>query len=169
MLLNDWNIQSRAHTCTVTGKHFGPGDRVYSALYKRRNVYERVDLCQEAWNARNDNIAPLSAWQSEYTPPPAAPPETLKKDTAEGLLRGLIQENNPASTNARYILALMLERKKLLRPIDRQQPDPENPAQTLIVYEHTKTSEVWLILDPDLKLTDLQKVQEEVAALLTTS
>jgi len=64
--------------------------------------------------------------------------------------------------NARYILALMLERKKVVRQIERQR----NEGLSVLVYEHIPTGEVWLIEDPGLKLGELKAVQEEVSHLL---
>jgi hypothetical protein len=74
-----------------------------------------------------------------------------------------MKENDPASLRSRYILALMLERKKLLRQVDRQRSEE---ILTILVYEHLPTGEVWLIEDPGLKLNELTSVQSEVAALL---
>ena len=122
MLTQEWNIQSRALQCAVSGRPFEKGERVFSALYWREGQYVRVDLGAEAWRARNDNIEPLSAWQTDFVPPAPPEPETLRKDDAESLLRRLVAENAPGTRNARYILALMLERKKVLRQIERQRP-----------------------------------------------
>ena len=162
MLTQEWNIQSRALQCAVSGRPFEKGERVYSALYWRDGQYVRIDLAAEAWKARNDNIEPLSAWQSDFVPPAPPPPETLKKDDAESLLRRLIAENAPGTRNARYILALMLERKRVLRQIERQKQD----GIAVLVYEHIPSSEVWLIEDPGLKLGELTAVQDEVSRLL---
>src|SRR5476651_1796755 len=162
MLSQEWNIQSRALQCGVSGRPFEKGERVFSALYWREGQYVRVDLCAEAWDARNENIEPLSAWQTEFVPPAPPAPETLRKDDAESLLRRLITDNSAAMRNARYILALMLERKKVVRQIERQR----NEGLSVLVYEHIPTGEVWLIEDPGLKLGELQSVQEEVAHLL---
>jgi len=120
LLSQEWNIQSRSLQCAVSGRPFEKGEKVFSALYWREGQYVRVDLNEESWKARNDNIEPLSAWQTEFVPPPPAPPETLKKDDAESLLRRLISENAASTRNARYILSLMLERKKVVRQIERQ-------------------------------------------------
>ena len=95
----------------------------------------------------------VSAWQTEFVPPPPPAPEALKKDDAESLLRRLITENAPNTRNARYILALMLERKKVVRQIERKR---EEGVATL-VYEHIPTGEVWLIEDPGLKLGRTQR------------
>ena len=56
----------------------------------------------------------------------------------------------------------MLERKKVLRQIERQKQD----GASVLVYEHLPTGEVWLIDDPGLKLGELTTVQDEVARLL---
>jgi len=162
MLTQEWNIQPRALQCAASGRPFEKGERVFSALYWREGQYERVDLAAEAWNARNENIEPLSAWQTDFVPPAPPPPEALRKDDAESLLRRLIADNTPGMRNARYILALMLERKKVVRQIERQR----NEGLSVLVYEHLPTGEVWLIEDPGLKLGELQLVQEEVAHLL---
>lgn len=162
MLTQEWNIQSRSLQCAVSGRPFEKGEMVYSALYWREGQYARVDLNEESWKARNDNIEPLSAWHTEFVPPPPPAPEALRKDDAESLLRRFIAENKPETRNARYILALMLERKKVVRQIDRQR----NDGQSIMVYEHIPTGEVWLIEDPGLKLNELVAVQDEVAKLL---
>jgi hypothetical protein len=162
ILTQEWNIQARALQCAASGRPFEKGETVFSALYWRDGQYVRTDLNEESWKARNDNIEPLSAWQTEFVLPPPAAPETLKKDDAESLLRRLIAENAPATRNARYILALMLERKKVVRQIERQR----NDGLSVLVYEHLPSGEVWLIEDPGLKLGELKSVQEEVAHLL---
>ena len=165
MLTQEWKIQSRALQCAVSGRPFEKGERVFSALYWREGQYQRVDLCAEAWQARNDNIEPLSAWQTDFVPPPPPEPETLRKDDAESLLRRLVAENAPGTLNARYILALMLERKKVVRQIERQRQE----GQSILVYEHLPSGEVWLIEDPGLKLGELSAVQDEVAHLLAST
>lgn len=162
MLTQEWNIQSRALQCAVSGRPFEKGERVFSALYWRDGHYVRVDLGVETWNARNENIEPLSAWQTDFVAPAPPAPEPLKKDDAENLLRRLIAENAPGTRNARYILALMLERKKVLRQVERQRRE----GVSILIYEHLRSGEVWLIEDPGLKLGELSAVQDEVAHLL---
>jgi hypothetical protein len=162
MVTQEWNIQARALQCAASGRPFAKGERVFSALYWREGQYVRVDLGAEAWRARNDNIEPVSAWQTDFVPPPPPEPETLRKDDAESLLRRLVSDHAPGTRNACYILALMLERKKALRQIERQR----RAGASILVYEHLPSGEVWLIEDPGLKLGELSAVQDEVAHLL---
>jgi hypothetical protein len=164
MVNQDWHVQPRGRACTATGREFHEGEPVYSALFWRNGQYEREDYSEEGWNSRNDNIRPLSHWKDGYEPPPPTPPEPLKKDDAEGWLRALLAENDPAKRNTRYILALMLERKRILRPIDTQRREPDGAK--ILVYEHLPTADTWIIEDPGLHLDQLDAVQEEVATLL---
>lgn len=156
----DWEIKSRAHACARTGTEFHPGEMFYTMLIREGDGFRREDLSEEAWAARNDNIQPFSFWRSKYEPPAPPRPEPLPRDDAEGLLRRLVAENNPAHTNARYILALMLERKRMLRPVESQDED-------MLVYEHVATGETIVLANPHLSFEQIPAVQKEVSALLS--
>lgn len=155
----DWEIKSRGHICTRTGREFVPGETFFTMLVREGEGFRREDLCEEAWESRNDNIQPFSFWRSKYEPPAPPPPEPLPKDDAESLLRRLIAEDDPAYRNVRYILALMLERKRLLRPMESQDDD-------MLVYEHVATGETIVLENPRLGFDQIPAVQREVSALL---
>jgi hypothetical protein len=87
----------------------------------------------------------------------------LKKETAESLLRKLMQEDRPEHANTIYILAVMLERRRLLLERDVQ---VREDGMKLRIYEYRKTNETFVIPDPELKLAELEHVQEEVVAML---
>ena len=63
---------------------------------------------------------------------------------------------------AAYILAVMLERKRLLKVKQQITRD----GQRVFIYEHPKTGDVFTIADPGLHLDQLQEVQQDVARLL---
>ncbi len=155
----DWEIKSRAHACARTEKEFAPGEIFYTLLIREGDGFRREDLCEEAWESRNENIQPFSFWRSKYEPPAPPPPEPLPRDDAEGLLRRLVAENDPAYKNVRYILAVMLERKRMLRPVESSDPD-------MLVYEHVATGETLVLSNPHLSLEQIPAVQREVSALL---
>lgn len=163
----DWSIQSRADRCARTGREFAAGEHFYTLLFRGPQGFHREDLSEAAWadlrqNDTEKNHQPFSFWRSRYEPPPPAAPEPLAKQTAEDLLRRYMEENDATHANARYILALMLERKRLLKPVETQSTAD---GRTLI-YQHAKTGEVFVIPDPALRLDQIAAVQNEVAQLL---
>lgn len=162
-LANDWPIKHRADACAITNRPFAPGEQFYTLLFRDGNGYRREDLSEEAWSTRNENIRPFSFWKTRYEPPPAAPPEALAKENAEELLRRLLAEN--AQPNACYVLAVMLERKRILKQIKSEQTE-NGPV---LIYEHAKNGDVFIVPDVQLRLDELEAVQNEVAQLLKSA
>jgi len=161
-LTSEWPIKHRADACARTQRPFQPGEAFYTLLFREGDGFRREDLSEEAWNQRNDNIQPFSFWKSRYEPPPAAPPEPLAKETAEDLLRRLLAENNPANANAVYVLAVMLERKRVLKQVKTEQTDD----RPVLIYEHAKSGDALIVPDARLRLDEIEHVQEEVSHLL---
>jgi hypothetical protein len=168
-VVSDWTIQPRAECCDLTGRAFVDGEPFFTLLYRdKHDALHRRDVSEEAWRTLREagpaSEPPFSFWRSKFTAPAAAPAETLPKEDAESLLRRFLREGRPEQARAAYILALMLERKRLLRPTDTQ----EDPArgERLLMYEHVRTGETLVVADPRLRLDQLEDVQREVAELL---
>ncbi len=158
----DWEIKGRSHTCTRSGAPFVEGEFFYTLLFRDDAGFRREDISEDAWQTRNDNIEPFSFWRTKYEPPAPPPPEPIRKNDAESLLRALIDANDPRYRNAIYILALMLERKRMLRPVDA-------PDDDTLVYELPSTGETFILANPHLSMEQIPAVQLEVADLLDSS
>ena len=161
-----WSIKSRSRECAGSEKTFEDGETIYAALFPDPDSsgYLRKDFCEEAWNERGDDAeAPFSQWKTTFEAPVAEEKtEDVVQEDPESLLRRLIEEEEEHTENARYILAVMLERQKLLRETDTQQL----PTGVLRVYEHRKTGDVFIIKDPQIALADVESVQDEIRELL---
>jgi hypothetical protein len=160
-LPNEWAIKHRADACAATQRPFAPGEYFYTLLFHDDNGYRREDLSEEAWRNRNENIRPFSFWKSRYEllPPPSVEP--LPKENAEQLFHRLIASENPPA-NACYVLAAMLERKRVIKQIKTE----ESANGRVLIYEHGETGDVFIVPDPRLRLDELETVQNEVAQLL---
>lgn len=160
----EWSIQGRSHACSATGREFAEGEFFYTLLFDETAGFRREDLCEEAFAGRAaDAPAPYSFWRSKYVPPAPPPPEPLGKQTAEDLLRRYMDEQSPQHANARYLLAVMLERKRILKEIEVKK---DGGGRVTRIYEHPKTGEVFVIPDPQLRLDQLAALQVELSQLL---
>ncbi len=155
----DWEIRKRSELCTATQRPFAEGEFFYTALYREGDGFRREDVSEEAWGTRSEEPRPFSFWRSKFEMPPPPPPEPLAKQDAESILRRLVEEQAETTRNARYILALMLERKRILKPMPTED-------DSVMVYEHAQTGETFLIPNPRLRLEQVPEVQREVSALL---
>jgi hypothetical protein len=164
-IIQDWKIRSRAHRCIDTERDFEDGECVVTGIFAdpESDGYLRKDFCLEAWERLKTELQPFSFWQGTYhAPEPEHDPQDLGKESPEAMLRRMIDDDESYTENARYILALMLERKKILIPVDTQ----ELESRRMLFYEHKENGDVFVVADPQLHLDQIEAVQEEVALLL---
>jgi len=162
-MAQDWDIKPRSEACSKCETPFADRQIYYSALVFGQLGYVRADYCGACWEPIEKAGAPYSTWKGMYRMPPPKPEDPLKKETAEALLRRLIEADDRANVNVAYILAVMLERKRIL--VERDVHVRDDGAM-IRVYEHRQTGETFLIRDPRLGLDQIETVQQEVVAML---
>ena len=163
--MQTWNIRSRASQCALSAAPCTEGEQLYTAIYfdPETSGYLRRDVSLAAWEQELSERTPLACWKTRYDPEPAEEkPEIAPKENAQALLTRLIEEDDPKTENARYILALMLERKRIIAPTAVK----EGETGRMLFYENKKTGEIYIVRDPELHLHEMAQVQDEVAMLL---
>lgn len=159
---SEWNIRSCADECAACRKKFADSESLTSRLRFSAEGYVREDFCAACWPGRAAD-GEVSAWASRWRAPAPKAPEPLKKETAESLLRELMETDDPSKGNVIFILAVMLERRRILAEKEVQlQPD----GRKIRVYEHKQTGESFVVSDPQLRLKEIESVQREVMDLL---
>lgn len=161
----NWSIRSRAHECALTSRPFEDGESFHTAIYfdPQENGYIRRDVCNDAWKQELEERKPVAAWKTIYSKVIVeARPEITPKESAMELLQRFIEDGDPMTENARYILALMLERKRQIS----QTAEKEVDGHKMLFYENKKTGEIFIVRDPELRLDEVAQIQEEVATVL---
>src|SRR6266571_7438321 len=164
--MTEWKIQSRAHACAACSKSFADQEAYHTLLFDEKAEFQRSDICENCWQTQyshgvRDRKGFVSYWHGIYEAP-QAPVEPIQRETAESLLRKLIEENDPRFIPAGYILAVMLERKRVLKVKEQLVRD----GRRVFIYEQPRTGDLFTIIDPNLQLNQLEHVQHDVAALL---
>jgi hypothetical protein len=163
--MNEWNIQSRAHACEACQRSFADQQVYHTLLFDVPPELRRTDICETCWQRQFADAAIqkglISRWQGIYEAPPPVV-DAIQKETAETVLRKLIEQNDPRYAPAGYILAVMLERKRILKVKEQIIRD----GKRTFIYEQPRTGDIFTITDPDLHLNQLEEVQRDVAALL---
>ena len=167
MTMNEWNIQSRAAACESCARPFADKQSLHTLLFDEHAEFlRRMDICDACWQGQFSDGARerkgfISHWQGIFeVPPPVV--DAIQKETAETLLRKLIEQNDPRYAPAAFILAVMLERKRILKVKEQIIRD----GRRVFIYEQPGTGDVFTIADPDLRLDQLEAVQRDVAGLL---
>lgn len=160
----EWNLRACADQCAACPRKFADREAVMSRLRFTPDGYLREDYCAACWPGRQPGPeAEVSAWAASWIAPAPPAPEPLRKETAESLLRELMETDDPSRRNVIFILAVMLERRRILAEREVQlQPD----GRKIRVYEHKQTGESFVVPDPQLRLREIETVQREVMELL---
>ncbi len=166
-VMSEWNIQSRAYACQSCETAFADKQPFHTLLVEEKQEYRRLDICPACWAAQyrdgaNNRKGFISQWHGIFQAPPLAPPDPILKESAESLLRKLIETGDPKYGPVCYILAVMLERKRVLKVKDQIQRE----GGRIFIYEHSKTGDLFTITDPNLQLNQLEEVQRDTANLL---
>ncbi len=167
-IILDWKIRSRNPKCEHTGKDFVDGEKFYTCIFEgtEEEGFVRRDYAASVWEEVKPKLdpKPFSRWKSVFEVPVVEEDkDAIQDNSAEGMLRRMLDEDDPTTENTRYILALMLERKKTLLPVDVK----ETETRRLLFYEHKDSGDVFIVADPRLKLDELESIQAEVAFLLS--
>ena len=158
------HLQPLATTCLVSGQPFAEGDRVASFLVRTTTLeVVRYDVLETnaAQFAPEGFVA--CRWAQVFKLRTHENPERALKLSAENLFVTLADPANELtveSTRLVQFLALLLERKKLLRPRGQSADGAKN------VYEHAKTKERFEVPVGELTPEFFVAVQEQLSVLV---
>jgi hypothetical protein len=161
----EMNLQPLATGCYVSGEPFIEGARVASYLVRATTLeVVRYDLLEKhvAGFAPEGFIA--CRWVQAFKPRRGEEnADRALKLNAENLFLTLadpLNELNAESTRLVQFLALMLERKKILRPKGRSADGEKN------LFEHAKTKQMFAVPVGELTNEFFVAVQEQLSVLV---
>jgi len=164
----DLNLQPLARACFISGEVFQEGQRVVSLLVRSTEMeINRYDVLESRQGELAVEGQRVCSWVQLYKPRQKSDnPDRALKMTAENLFLTLADPSNePNAETLRLIqfLALMLERKRILRPKGTR-ADGEGIARSL--YEHAGTRQLFAVPQADFSPAFFVSVQAQLSLLL---
>ena len=161
----EMHLQPLATHCFVSGEAFVEGARVASYLVRTATLeIVRHDVLESHAAGFTPTGHVACRWVQVFKPRRAGEnPDRALKLTAENLFVTLVDpstEPTPENTRLVQFLALMLERKKILRPRGRSADGTKN------VFEHAKTKQMFEVPVGELTPEFFVAVQEQLTVLV---
>jgi hypothetical protein len=157
----DLKLQRPRGVCARTGRGLAAGEPMVSALVREAGGLVRIDCAAEAWEGPPP--ATLAWWRSIYTPAAAAGPTLAPADVLLDVLEEM--EGRPAEAALRYLIALQLVRRKVLRIVEETSADAPPDGETLVVACRKRRSE-YRVAQVAAEQAAADGVQERLQALL---
>ncbi len=113
MAQQQWDVQRPQGCCVVTGQTIEEGEAFYTVLFEEGESFRRADYCVDAWKGPPDG-----AYCHFMTRLPVKEKRKrvfVNDDLLVSFFVRLAQETEPTRVQFRFVIALMLMRKRLLR------------------------------------------------------
>lgn len=178
MTQQPFTIGRSSGACVATGRAFSPGDRRVTALVEREPApgepegLERLDFCERAWDDGHRPERLFGFWRS-VVPEPHAKAKLLIDDDQLLALFEQMGEEAPQTDSVRreafrFVLALLLVRKRLLR-----HEGGRREAGRAIMLVRSRGPEGWdpasplvEVADPELDESSIEMVSEMLGQAL---
>jgi hypothetical protein len=158
----DYEIQRCSRRCSATERELKDGETCYSVLVAEGGQVVRRDYSAEAWQGPPEDA--VGWWKSTVVDPNAGRPHWAPNDVMLSYFERLMED--PAAEDARYVLALLLVRRRVLR-VEAHEQDHAGRA-TLVL--HSSRGEC------DYRVAEMlptperaAAIQQQLAELLQTS
>jgi hypothetical protein len=153
-------IQQHTRVCAATGRPLQPGDKYFSALFDEAGQFVRKDFSAEGWPGPPEHAFAL--WQGRVPDLHHKRRLTFDDDLLMECFERLAEDSDPARVQFRYVLALLLLRRKRLKFEDVQRKGDVDCLR----LKCPRNGNEYEVLDPRLAEADVGRVQDEVFRLL---
>jgi len=165
MAIDDYSVSKSSRTCGLTGRALKPGESCVATLRETQDgQLERVDYALDAWPDAKRSSRFFSMWRTRV-PDDDGPRRAFVDDEAlVDLFIRLEGETKRERQAFRYVLALVLLRKRLLRFEGRRQ---EADAEIWLLRPRgTSDGPAMEVADPGLDDADVVAVHEQLGEIL---
>ena len=163
MIASEWKLPPRAETCAACGRAFEDGQTIQACIHLTREGFVRTDLCPDC--PRPSEPEPLGVWRTRFRLPEKEPKPQFDRGGLLGLLAQTAEADDPQTLKFRFVLALLLWRKKALRLTTTVRAD----GTELWRFVEPKTDQRYDVRRPELTEDDLARLSAQLEALLSAA
>jgi hypothetical protein len=157
----EWEIGGKAVNCAECGKAFDEEEELFSALFDDQAAFARKDYCVGCWDGGGARAA-FSFWRTRVPRRDEPVRRIVDDDVLIDLFQRLEGAEEENRRNFRFVVALLLMRRKVLRYVELKR---EADGSALVLHDRIRGCRCE-VADPGLTEEQIQQVTEEVAQLL---
>ena len=158
----DYEIHRCTRRCAATDRELAVGETCYSVLVPEGAVVVRRDYSVEAWQQAPDHA--IGWWKTTIVDPHAGRPHWAPNDVMLNYFERLLED--PAAEDARYVLALLLVRRRVLRVEGHEKDD--RGRDTLVLHCGRNDTD-YRVVETMPSPERAAAIQQQLAELLQTT
>jgi hypothetical protein len=161
--MTEYAIQPLSLRCAQTGRELKPGETCYSVLRESPDGFVRTDYCAEVWTG--PPAGAVGFWRSVVSQGAKERRAIVDDSVLMDCFVRLAESPEATKRNFRFILALLLLRRKALKLVGSAQ----DGGLDVLVLRDSGSGEQHRVINPDLSDEQLAAMQTEVERVLQSS
>jgi len=156
----DYEIQANTRRCAATGQELRAGERVYTVLVEQDGKFVRQDYSSAGWQGPPDGA--FGFWVGRVPAEGEQRRLHIDEDLLADCFERLEGQTDPSRINFRYVVALLLMRRKRFKFEEVRTED----EQEVLYLRCARTRNQYRVVNPRLTDPEMNAVQEEVFKIL---
>lgn len=161
--MSNWNLRRQRIACAACGASFADGARYFSLLSTAAGEVARVDHCADCWARRDAAGSDLFWWRTRHTEQPRRGP-ALNLEALEALFVALEGRNDLRVKELRFLLCLLLMRKRRLKTVRMSRPEGSGALGAFVVRRPRRQEEFEVAVF-EFQRERLSELREELRAI----
>lgn len=155
----DYEVQRPTKQCAATGRDLAPGETYYSVLTAEGAELQRIDYSEDGWQGPPEDA--VGWWKSRVPDTKSKRRHWAPNDVMLQFFDELAAQQD--KQDMRYVLALLLVRRRVMRQEDTESDEQGREHMVLYCPRRDETYKIAVVV-PDAQRAD--EIQEELAKLL---
>jgi hypothetical protein len=160
--MEEWEIEKPVGTCYGTGRKIEYNEEYYGALVETEQGLQRRDFCTDYWQSQRPDV--FCFWKTKLPQPGQKKAQFIDDDMLMSFFDRLAQETEQEKINFRFVLALILMRKRRLKYDSSEIKDDREIWHLRITGE----KEIVMVTNPHLEEAQIEQLSSQIGEILQT-
>ncbi len=158
--MDEWEINKALGQCSGTGRKIEYGEEYFAALLETEQGLQRRDFCSDYWQAEKPEV--FCYWRTKLPSPDQKKQVFVDDEMLMSFFERLAEETEQEKVNFRFVLALVLMRKRRLK-YDSSKIEAEKEIWCLRVAGDKRIVEV---VNPHLDEKQIEQLSSQIGQIL---
>jgi len=158
--MDEWVIDKPLGQCCATGRTIEPGEEYYATLVQTEQGFVRRDFCADYWGEHKPEV--FCYWKAKLATPDQKKNLFVDDDMLMAFFDRLATETEQEKINFRFVLALVLMRRRRLK-YDSSKTDAGKDIWRLRI---TGTQDFVEVVNPNLGESQVSQLTTHIGEIL---
>jgi len=160
--MSEWEINKPLGQCSGTEKTIESGEEYFAALIETEEGLQRRDFCAEYWESQKPDV--FCHWKTRLPEPGQKKQLFVDDQMLMAFFERLEKETEQEKINFRFVLAMILMRKRILKYDETKTVDDKEIWRLRIVGD----KRIVEVINPHLDEEQIEQLSSQMGEILQT-